>query len=159
MLKLSLRDFPLVIEPTVTRLEAKSCRPAETFDIGELPAKLNWSVLHRISPVDVHQDVEGLPGDLVHFFGDAPDLAECYFLVAYLSSGVISRLLVINEFGWEHVEFPEEMTGQVVVQPAVRLMFCNEKDREEFLVFLAEAESLGRVTLFCPPRLTAVACG
>lgn len=124
-----LREFPLVVEPTVLSLELCSART------GSDEVAATARVFHRL-PVEVVRAgaaVE-LPPWLAHYFGDATTIADCHTVLGYDSRGVLTVVLHRADDGpFVKDDIPEEVNGRVAVKPSVRLVFETQAQRNQFL--------------------------
>lgn len=120
----TLKSYPLVIEAAVGALEV-----CETLACG----RDRWRVFYRVPLVDVAFRAPGLPTSAAHIFADMETVAKSTVLLAYSATGLIQGLLASYPEGWRYEALPEELTGQVVSQPSIRLSFVDDFERHTFL--------------------------
>ncbi len=120
---ITLGDYPLVIEPTVSVLE---------FKIGGEGVPERQAHLHRI-PTHVVLSAVELPNSLVHFFGLSEELAENEVILCYSTAGRLTHVLKRGDDEWHLSTVPAEITGDAVLLPSVRLVFKDERARQVFL--------------------------
>lgn len=152
-MRLSIRNFPLVIDPSVSQLEAQ-----HTATSGEGPplhdrTPGSWRVLHRV-PTELALSLEETIPHARHFFGDHRAVAHCRFMVGYDSGGALTGLLIIGEDGRITVEeLPDELLGRATELPSVRLVFNDATERDRFI---DELEPRTLEALAEPPRRVGV---
>ena len=127
---LRIKNYPLVIEPTVTALE--------------LLVNGERVVLPRVATAEVLQEVLEMPAGLAHFFGNMLEAIRQPFLLAYGTSGRLTAVLHKRDDEWVIAPVPEEAIGDAVALPSVRLTFKTARAREGFLSYLA-AVTAGRM--------------
>lgn len=140
---LSLRGYPVTVEPTTRCVELQAVRRADGS--GDLDPGMpgSWRQLYRKRLSRRQRDLVKARDTAAHFFGDHQDFDRCTFFVGYNSEGVVDSLMVKPDDGGEFqcVLVPEEVTAKAVRRPSVRLVFKDDEDREEFI------SGLGKETL------------
>jgi hypothetical protein len=132
-MRVSIRNFPLTIDPSVDMLEAQTrvVSGEGTQLANNTPG--TWKGLFRV-PTQLVYDLGETPPEARHFFGDHRALAHCRFLVCYSASGALTGLMVIGDDGRITVEdLPDEFMGLATELPSVRLVFRDPTERERFI--------------------------
>ena len=147
-----IRDYPLVIEPTVQVLEGRAGRyhgaPPDMDSSG------TWTTLYRVPLAPAVRQL-ALPSNIGHLFGDKPAFDDCQVILGYDSGGGLSHLCLRHARGWDCQELAEELTGKAVAHPSLRLVFRNAVARRRFLerVLRGKEAVYGLVE---PPRIVEV---
>jgi len=152
-MRMSIRNFPLSIDPSVSQVEAQLL--VDDAGVDEITDRTpgTWRVLHRV-PTELVHAVEGSLTACRHFFGDREALALCRFLVGYNTGGALTHLILIGDDGQFTVEdLPAELLGLATEKPSVRLVFDDPTDRERFI---DELEPRTLDALAEPPRRIGV---
>jgi hypothetical protein len=131
-MQISIKDFPIVIEPLAEVLELRS---------GTSPQSLGWTQLYRVPTENVLRGTTGLPSNLVHFFGPTPHIERNSHMLAYSNSGILEMVLQFKDDEWVAFDVPEEMTGERERFPSVRLIFEDTRARDIFLQHLERVQS------------------
>lgn len=145
----SIRDYPLVIEPTVQVLEGRAaCQEGEPSDLTKAGS---WKALSRLPTEVVHRAMR-LPSGLSHFFADGKGFMDSTIIIAYDSGGCLTHMLVHVDPGhWDVHEMPDELLGRPTRKPSLRLVFKDEQTRDMFDQWLRNTPPLG-LELAEPPR-------
>lgn len=131
-LAIVLANYPLVIDPATTVLEAKVGESAD-------PAGDRWAPLYRVSAEAVRSLVSvraGIPAGIVHFFGKNAEVLENDAMLCYDAGGRISHVMYRSASGWSVTTVPDDVTGKLVKLPSVRLVFEDERARVSFLYYI-----------------------
>ena len=119
-----MSDYPVVIEPLDEALEV-----TKSPGSGEK----NWTRLERVPTHVVFTYIAGIPHGTVHFFGESSSLDRCRFLLCYNAGGLLTHVLSFKDKQWNLLEVPEELTGQAVEKPSVRLVFEDTRGINSFM--------------------------
>jgi hypothetical protein len=132
-MRVSIRNFPLTIDPSVDQIEAQIRVASEGGQKITDGTPGTWKGLHRV-PTQLVYDLGEAPPEARHFFGDHRALAHCRFLVCYDASGALTHLMVIGQDGRITVEdLPDEFMGRTTEKPSVRLVFHDPTERDRFI--------------------------
>jgi len=152
-MRVSIRNFPLVIDPSLTKIEAQSRTTNGEGQPLTDRTPGSWTVLHRV-PTDLCLSLEETLPHARHFFGDHRAVAHCRFLVAYDATGALTGLLIIGDDGRITAEdLPDEFLGRATEKPSVRLVFNDPTDRDRFI---DELEPRTLDALVEPPRRVGI---
>lgn len=141
----SVRDFPLVIDPASAAIEAMVCTD-DKLD------SFIWQQLSRVT-----EGVDRLPFTLVpsnaHVFGDNGDLAKCRYLLVYACTGRISTVWTyVGNNEWVPLELAPESTGGAPLHPSVRFVFQNTVDQHRFMSLITTMSEQVRNQQAVSPR-------
>lgn len=124
-MQFTIRDYPHVIEPTVDVLEVVVSTDSQAA---------TWTQLHRVSSQTALQSMAWLADNAPQLFGPTVPAGTVYpFLLAYTSGGRLEKILQYRDGFWDVLPLPEEVTGEKVTMPSVRLVFKTERARAAFL--------------------------
>ena len=125
----TISDYPIVIEPTTASIEAV---------VGTDSANAKWMQLPRLDGLTVSEAINGLVHGLAHFFGQSATIADSAFVLGYTAGGRLSKVLQRQDLFWDVIDIPEEVTGEPVSKPSVRLVFKTERARAVFIHYLQQ---------------------
>lgn len=150
---LSFNRFPILIEPSIAVIELQRMNDQGTPRDVAAGEPGTWVTFYR-QPTGLVLSTFIVPDTVRHVFGDRTEFYSCDVLLCYNAGGVLTHVVHGSTEGRPTVtEVPEELLGQVVERPSVRLVF---KDRSERDNFLAELPPQFIQTLVGPPRLVGV---
>lgn len=132
-MRLSIRSFPLVIEPSVAAIEVQlQSTPGENAS-ERGGTQVKWTALHRLCTAELHR-LPGIPLTARHCFGEHADVQNCRFFVSYDAAGLLTHLVFIGQDNTIEVEdLPDEFLGRATELPSVRLVFRDTTDRDRYL--------------------------
>ena len=140
-----IQSFPMFIDPVSESLEVQLAlyRVESDGKVGQLIDK-KWTQMHR---VQVRHDTFPFSpsADMIHFFGMAPRVEDCQLLMVYDATGVFRYR--IDKYDGEFVPrvVPEEVNGQSVVKPSIRITFDRLKDAQKYLTIVEVLREGGKL--------------
>lgn len=128
----TISDYPIVIEPTTESIEAV---------VGTESAAAKWVQLLRIDGVVASEALSGLVHGIAHFFGQSASINDSAFVLGYTSGGRLSKVLQRQDLFWDVIDIPEEVTGEPVSKPSVRVVFKTLRARAVFIHYLEQVRA------------------
>jgi hypothetical protein len=135
-----LDEIPVVVDPGAPAIEV-------TIAINQSKSDDDWrDVPVQFSRVPLDSNTVGFLPFVVtnmqqHIFSSAPDVSRADILLVYdhLCRIFCGYLRVGSDY-WEKIVFPEEATGQTILQQSVRHIFPNSDAVESFLLGLTSVQ-------------------
>lgn len=128
-----LHNFPILVDPVAASLEVQLalCRVAPGGGIEQPAPAPVWRQLRRVR---VQHDTFPftLTSRMIHFFGLEDRAADCTFLLAYDSAGVLRYRIDKEEGEFVAHQVPEEINARPVIRHSVRVTFDDPDDAQRF---------------------------
>lgn len=122
----TLTDYPRVIEPTVSVIEA-ACEGGAGKTMR----------LHRLPPVAVNREIAFSMEGATHFFGDSDELSKSRYILVYDACGLLIGSLYRTGESWAMADwFHCDVNGAPNTLPSLRLVFKDERARDTMLYYL-----------------------